>query len=104
MAFIPKPNTGTLWPNERKNAPTHPDKRGDLVLDKQFILDLARKSEEDTIKIAISGWEKVIAGKDCLSLSASLPYVKPTDDTEEAPAYSKPASKAAPIDDDEIPF
>lgn len=101
MAFIPKPNTGTLWPNERKNAPTHPDKRGDLILDKQFILDLARKSEDDTIKIAISGWDKTIAGKECLSISASLPYVKP--DAERS--YSKPAIKSADhIDDEEIPF
>ena len=32
MAFVPKPNTGTLWPNEKKKADNHPDVRGDLNL------------------------------------------------------------------------
>jgi len=76
MAFIPKPNTGTLWPNKYKKASSHPDKKGDLVLDKEFLKDMIRKSDGDLVKIAIAGWEKDINGQDCLSIAASEPYIK----------------------------
>lgn len=77
MSFIPKPNTGTIWPNDRKAAPNQPDMRGDLFFDKAFLKEMLTKAQEETVKIQISGWNKVIAGKNCLSVSLSAPYVKP---------------------------
>lgn len=113
--FVPKPNSGTLWPNDRKNAPNHPDMRGDVFLDRTFLQDMIDKSEGDLVKIQISAWDKVIAGKNCLSLSAQAPYVKPEGQSggQYAGGYQRggarqPAAPApqqqADIDDDDIPF
>ena len=33
MAFTPKPNTGALFKNDRKDSDEHPDYRGDLDVD-----------------------------------------------------------------------
>jgi hypothetical protein len=93
MAFIPRPNTGTLWPNDRKSSDNHPDVRGDLSLDRGLLQGLLRKTDDDLIKISVSGWNKTIAGKDCISIAASEPYVK-----KEEPTYKKPA------DDEDVPF
>lgn len=92
MAFVPKPNTGTLWPNDRKSSMNHPDLRGDLFLDRLFMQDLVDTCEGNTIKISVAAWNKTIANKECLSLSVSLPFVK-----NETP-------KAAPADDEDVPF
>ena len=111
--FVPKPNSGTLWPNDRKNAPNHPDMRGDVFFDRTFLQDMIDKSEGDLVKIQISAWDKVIANKNCLSLSASAPYVKPEG---QGGGYSggyqragaRPAAPPPPvqeeISDDDIPF
>jgi hypothetical protein len=69
MAFVPKPNTGTLWPNDKKKTDMHPDVRGDMLA----------KTDDDLIKISVAGWKKEINGKKTLSISASEPYVKPVD-------------------------
>ena len=79
MAFVPKPNTGTLWPNDKKKTDSHPDVRGDLNLDRSFLKDMLAKTDDDLIKISIAGWKKEINGKKTLSISASEPYVKPVD-------------------------
>ena len=77
MAFIPKANTGTLWPNDKKKTETHPDVRGDLHLDRDFIKAMMMKHPEGLIKISVAGWKKEINGKECVSMKASEPYVKP---------------------------
>lgn len=85
--YIPKPNTGTLWPN-RKVSDNHPDLRGDVFLDRKFIEGLLRKTDEDLIKVQVACWQKIIANKDCLSVSVSEPYVKrdePKSDSEDVP-------------------
>lgn len=79
MAFVPKPNTGTLWPNDKKKTDMHPDVRGDLNLDRFFLKDMLAKTDDDLIKISVAGWKKEINGKKTLSISASEPYVKPVD-------------------------
>lgn len=76
MAFEHKPNSGTLWPNDRRTAENHPSMRGDVALDVAFIEKLIENSTGPTVKIAISAWNKQLGGKDCLSLSVSEPYVK----------------------------
>ncbi len=100
--FVPKPNTGTLWPNDRKSSPNHPDVRGDVHIDRTFLQDMIDKCEGDTVKLQISGWEKVIANKNCLSLSVSAPYVKPEG---YAPQRSRQADTPAnPASDEDVPF
>ena len=81
--FIPKPNTGTLWPNDRKTSENHPDKRGDVVIAASLLRTLLAKGE-DPVKLTVAAWEKSIGGKDCLSLAVSEPYVKPVDNVTRA--------------------
>jgi hypothetical protein len=96
--YKPKANNGTLWPNEYKKAENHPDLRGDIYIDLQLLKDEWPKAVDGMLKISISGWKKVIAGKDCVSISSAAPYVKPA---ESAPA----PAPAAPADfDEDIPF
>lgn len=115
--FIPKPNTGTLWPNQHKNAPNHPDMRGDVFIDRQFLQDMIDKCEGDLVKLQISAWDKVIANKNCLSLNIGAPYVKPEGQSggqysggyQRGGARPQAAPTPAPqqqadIDDDDIPF
>jgi hypothetical protein len=77
MSYQPKPNTGTLWPNDRKAAANHPDARGDVFIDRIFLQDMIDKTAGDLVKLQIAGWDKLIGGKKCLSISVSAPYVKP---------------------------
>lgn len=90
--FVPKPNTGILWPNDKKSSPNHPDVRGDVSLDRVFLQDMIDKADGDLVKLSISGWKKTVAGKSALSLSVSAPYVKPS-------GYAKPRQ-----DSDDVPF
>ena len=100
--YIPKPNTGTLWPNEYKRTEQHPDKRGDLVLDREFLRQMLTKTTgQPTVTIQISGWVKVFNGKDCLSMQASEPYVRPDVPVQAAP---RPVPRPDPVDDSDIPF
>ena len=78
MAFEPKPNTGSLWPNEYKKQDNHPDVRGDVNIEKVLLENLILKSKGDLVKIAIAGWTKEIKGKNVLSITASEPYEKPS--------------------------
>jgi hypothetical protein len=76
MAYVAKPNSGTLWPNKYKKQENHPDVKGDLHLDKALLENLIAKSKGNLVKIAVSGWSKPINGQKVLSLSASEPYEK----------------------------
>ena len=76
MAYIPKPNSGTMWPPENKLSELHPDLKGDILIEKSLLQALISKGE-DPVKISIAGWKKEINGKDCVSMKASEPYVKP---------------------------
>jgi hypothetical protein len=80
MAYEPKPNSGTLWPNDYKKQDSHPDLKGDLHVDRDLLNALMIKNPDGLVKIAVAGWKKNINGKDVLSLAASEPYVKPADD------------------------
>lgn len=96
--YKPKANNGTLWPNEYKKADNHPDLRGDIYIDLQLLKDEWPKATDGMLKIAISGWKKTIAGKDCVSISSAAPYVKPAE-TEAPPPSAPPADF-----EDDIPF
>lgn len=41
MAYEHKPNTGTLWPNEKKSKPTDPDMTGNIMESDGTLLNLA---------------------------------------------------------------
>jgi hypothetical protein len=92
--YVPKPNSGTLWPNEYKKSENHPDVRGDLYLDLNMLKTEWAKADNNMLKITISGWSKEIAGKQVLSISAAAPYVKP----------AEAAPKAPETYDEDVPF
>lgn len=105
--FKPNANSGTLWPNERKTAQTHPDVRGDLFLDPQLVREQLANPDPATgfVKISISGWAKTIAGKNCLSMGAQKPYVKPAENASYAqPVEQQAAPEVFDVPDDQIPF
>jgi uncharacterized protein (DUF736 family) len=86
MAFEQKPNSGALFTNRDKRSQNHPDFRGDLHLDKTFLIQQMDKSKGALVKISISAWQKTAAsGTDYMSLSASEPYVKPSSSKEDLP-------------------
>jgi uncharacterized protein (DUF736 family) len=81
MAFEQKPNSGAMFVNEQKQMETHPDWRGDVHLDKTFIIEQMNKADGPLVKIAISAWSKTAkSGKEYLSLAASEPWVKKDND------------------------
>ena len=93
MAFEQKPNSGAMFINTQKKSHNHPDMRGDVHLDKTFLIGLMDKSNGPLVKVALSAWNKTsAAGKEYLSLSASEPW----DGTQAAPKPQVP--------DDEIPY
>lgn len=81
MAFEQKPNSGAMFVNEQKQMENHPDWRGDVYLDKTFIIEQMNKADGPLVKIAISAWSKTAkSGKEYLSLAASEPWVKKDSD------------------------
>lgn len=98
MTFIPKPNTGSLWHNDKKTEDKHPDMRGEIVVDKQLLLDQIAKGE-NPVKLAISGWNRTtLSGRDYMSLSVSEPFVP-----QRRPEPT-PQQQADPEDDGDVPF
>lgn len=96
MTFVPKPNTGSLWANDRKTAENHPDLRGEVVIDKQLLIDLMSKGE-NPVKIALAGWNKTTAtGRDYVSLVASEPFVPQKRIEQTKPPVA--------TDDEDVPF
>jgi hypothetical protein len=104
MPYEQKPNSGSLWPNQRKTQPNHPDLTGTI--------------EVAGVLYWISAWEKNSNGKAWLSIS-----VKPKDAQAPAPAdapapsttrWSQPVAepKQAPLpnlpqpanDSEDVPF
>jgi hypothetical protein len=81
MAFEPKPNSGVLWPNEKRSSENHPTMRGDIYLDLNLLKAEWAKAQNNLLKITIAGWNKELAGKSVISISASAPYVKPVEST-----------------------
>jgi hypothetical protein len=56
MLYEQKPNSGSLWPNNRKEKPTHPDLAGTI--------------DVNGVLYWINGWAKTsTSGKDWISLS-----------------------------------
>jgi uncharacterized protein (DUF736 family) len=91
MAFEQKPNTGAMFRNTQKKSDNHPDMRGDVYLDKTFLINMMDKSKGPLVKVSLSGWSKESsAGKKYLSLSASEPWEG---------GQSKPS-----VSDDDLPY
>jgi hypothetical protein len=78
MAYEPKPNTGSIFKNTfKKEGDKQPNLKGDLFLDKEFLLDQIKASEGNLVKVQVSAWtnESEKAGK-YLYLNVGAPFVK----------------------------
>jgi len=100
MTFIPKPNTGSLWQNDKKTDDKHPDMRGEAVISKQLMVDLISKGD-DPVKFAVAAWNRTtINGRDYVSITFSEPFIP----QKKADLEPTPKQQAMPEDDDDIPF
>lgn len=90
MAFVPRPNTGTLWPNDKRTSDNQPNVRGDIFVDKELIQKLLKEAENGMVQLSLAGWTKELAGKKALTLKVSEPYKK--------------ATPVASSDEEDLPF
>lgn len=75
------PNTGLLLTNTRKTADKQPDMFGDIKLERDFLMELIDKSDDEVIVIKLGAWlKKDKNGNRMVSLKA---------DANDKPAMSK---------------
>ncbi len=101
MTYNHKPNTGSLWPNDKKVSEHHPDIKGDVAIDKRLLLDLIATGE-DPIKMSISAWKNVSqkTGTEYWSLKISEPFIP-----VKQPEQTQPKQAAInDIPDEDVPF
>lgn len=89
MAYVPKPNTGTLFNVKEKRGNNWPDIRGDIFASRDLLKSLLNQ-DGDLIKISVSAWRKESEkGTKFLSLQIGEPYEKkesrPEVDPEDIP-------------------
>lgn len=96
MTYVPKPNTGTLFNNDRKEpGSSQPDRKGNIFLDRALIEEQLKSTPEgELVKFDISGWDNGAR----IGLAFSKPYVKQERQTENK------VKAADPDPDNEVPF
>jgi len=52
------PNSGLLLTNTRKTKDTAPDMNGDIKFERDYLMDLCSKAEDDVIVIKLGAWLK----------------------------------------------
>lgn len=74
--YVAKPNTGTVFANDKKTADNQPDYRGDIVLGPELVSELAALvNAGKPAKLDLAGWKKLTkAGKTFISLKAQGEY------------------------------
>ena len=80
--FEAKPNTGNLFKNTfKKDGDKQPNLRGDIFLDKTFLINMMDNAKGSMVKLQVSAWtgESEKVGK-FLTLNIGEPYVKPEED------------------------
>jgi hypothetical protein len=65
------PNTGLLLTNTRKTTDKQPDMTGDIKMERDFLLDLIDRAEDEVIVIKLGAWlKKDKSGNRMVSLKA----------------------------------
>ena len=79
--YVPKPNTGSLFSNTKKQSEKAPDRRGDITLSPELVRELANNvNAKKPAKIRVAGWDRTsAAGNQYVSLSVELD--KPREET-----------------------
>ena len=100
MNYQNLPNTGKLFVNDYKNTDKHPDRQGNLYLDREFLKKMLEQPD-DLVVVEISGWDNVSAnGKEYIGLKVQAPRVK----KEKPEAKPDPKPQPQPSSDDDFPF
>lgn len=76
--FEQKPNSGAIFENLERPTEDYPNFRGDIYLDKTFLIEQMNNANGSLVKIAISAWSyKAKSGKNYMSLTAAAPWIPP---------------------------
>jgi hypothetical protein len=56
--FQPRPNAGSLGNNYQKKSEAHPDFKGSVFIEKDYLIDLIKNRTDVLVEIKLSGWKK----------------------------------------------
>ena len=93
------PNSGVLFHARNRIHQKSPDLNGDISLDRSLLRQMMDETDEDFIKIRLSGWVKQGSSGEFFSLKVNT-YKKPEEQAQAAPAQRQ----MPPADDSDIPF
>lgn len=86
------PNSGALFPNDRKLHEKSPDFQGDVQVEVSLLQDMMKNAENGLVKIRLGGWRKESSRGWFVSLKVS------------APLPPKPAAAPTDSNGDDCPF
>ncbi len=89
------PNSGALFPNDRKVHEKSPDFQGDVTVEVSMLQDMIKASDNGLVKLRLGGWRKESSRGWFVSLKVSAPFASPD---------IAPKAKAAPSEPDDVPF
>ena len=89
------PNSGALFYAQNRVHPNSPDLTGDISVDRTLLRQMLDETDEDDIKIRLSGWQKQGTRGPFFSLKVNT-YKKPEE-------QAKPQAEL-PVDDSDVPF
>lgn len=92
------PNSGALFYAQNRIHPNSPDMTGDISVERSLLRQMLDETDEDSIKIRLSGWEKQGSRGPFFSLKVNT-YKKPE---ESAPPPRQ--QELPPVDDSDVPF
>lgn len=95
-------NTGALFTNSYKKSDKQPDFKGNITLERSLLKQLLSESNDENIKIALSGWNRQGRNGDFVSLAYDA-YKKPE---ETAPQKYRETPRKPASDEDmaDVPF
>lgn len=89
------PNSGALFYSQNRVHPNSPDLTGDISVDRTLLRQMLDETDEDDIKIRLSGWQKQGTRGPFFSLKVNT-YKKPEEPVKQ--------QAALPVDDSDVPF
>jgi hypothetical protein len=89
------PNSGALFYAQNRVHPNSPDLTGDISVDRTLLRQMLDETDEDDIKIRLSGWQKQGTRGPFFSLKVNT-YKKPEERAQ--------PQAALPVDDSDVPF
>jgi hypothetical protein len=95
-------NTGALFTNSYKKSDKQPDFKGNITLERSLIKQLLSDSDDENIKINLSGWNRQGRNGDFVSLAYDA-YKKPEESAPAKYAAPKPKQQES-FDDSDVPF